>query len=149
MMRHYRFRMGLVGLAVTGLSLATVGSSPAWASTKSAKTAAAKTAKTTKMTVGILPVADAGGYYTAVKQGFFTKRHLDVTPATIAGGAALVPAPGIPEGRLLPGVPCRAGGALTHPRVMRSKGGPIRPLESQHQLSKLRAYSAIDFDRAR
>ncbi len=88
-MRHYRLRMGLVGLAVSGLSLATVGSSPAWASTKSAKSTARTT---TKITVGILPVADAGGYYTAVKRGFFKKRHLDVVSATIAGGAALVPA---------------------------------------------------------
>ncbi len=32
---------------------------------------------------------------------------------------------------------------------MRSKSGTIRRIESEHQLSKLRAYSAIDFDRAR
>ena len=31
---------------------------------------------------------------------------------------------------------------------MRSKSGTIRLIESQHQLEKLRAYSAIDFDQA-
>jgi fructose-1,6-bisphosphatase II len=31
--------------------------------------------------------------------------------------------------------------------VMRSKSGTIREVNSLHQLSKLRAYSAVDFDR--
>jgi len=31
---------------------------------------------------------------------------------------------------------------------MRSKSGTIRQIESQHRLSKLRAYSSIDFDHA-
>jgi fructose-1,6-bisphosphatase II len=30
---------------------------------------------------------------------------------------------------------------------MRSKSGTARVVDSEHQLSKLRAYSAIDFDR--
>jgi fructose-1,6-bisphosphatase II len=33
--------------------------------------------------------------------------------------------------------------------VMRSKSGTIRMIDSTHKLSKLRAYSAVDFDRAR
>jgi fructose-1,6-bisphosphatase II len=32
---------------------------------------------------------------------------------------------------------------------MRSRSGTIRSIESEHQLSKLRAYSAIDFEHAR
>ncbi|MFD4859473.1 fructose-bisphosphatase class II, partial [Streptomyces atratus] len=32
---------------------------------------------------------------------------------------------------------------------MRSKSGTIRKIDSTHRLSKLRAYSAIDFDRAK
>jgi fructose-1,6-bisphosphatase II len=39
-----------------------------------------------------------------------------------------------------------AGGATTESLVMRSKSGTIRRVSSQHRLSKLRAYSAIDFD---
>jgi fructose-1,6-bisphosphatase II len=57
-------------------------------------------------------------------------------------------ATGITDGELLPGVRYRAGGVTTHSLVMRSKSGTIRLIESHHQLSKLRAYSSIDFDHA-
>ena len=57
-------------------------------------------------------------------------------------------ATGITDGELLQGVRYRAGGVTTHSLVMRSKSGTIRLIESHHQLAKLRAYSAIDFDRA-
>ncbi|MFD8447456.1 fructose-bisphosphatase class II, partial [Streptomyces globisporus] len=39
--------------------------------------------------------------------------------------------------------------ATTESIVMRSKSGTIRSISSTHRLSKLRAYSAIDFDRAK
>jgi len=55
-------------------------------------------------------------------------------------------ATGITDGELLRGVRYRAGGATTHSLVMRSKSGTIRVIESHHRLSKLRAYSAVDFD---
>jgi fructose-1,6-bisphosphatase II len=32
---------------------------------------------------------------------------------------------------------------------MRSKSGTVRRIDSEHRLAKLRAYSAIDFDRAK
>ena len=57
-------------------------------------------------------------------------------------------ATGITDGELLRGVRYRAGGVITHSLVMRSKSGTIRLIESHHQLAKLRAYSAIDFDHA-
>lgn len=57
-------------------------------------------------------------------------------------------ATGITDGELLRGVRYRAGGATTHSLVMRSKSGTIRTIDSSHQLTKLRAYSAIDFERA-
>jgi fructose-1,6-bisphosphatase II len=57
-------------------------------------------------------------------------------------------ATGITDGELLRGVRYRSGGATTHSLVMRSKSGTIRTIESRHQLTKLRAYSAIDFERA-
>jgi fructose-1,6-bisphosphatase II len=56
-------------------------------------------------------------------------------------------ATGVTDGELLDGVRYRAGGASTHSLVMRSKSGTIRQIHSEHQLTKLRAYSAIDFDR--
>ena len=58
-------------------------------------------------------------------------------------------ATGVTDGELLHGVRYRAGGATTHSLVMRAKSGTIRLVESEHQLTKLRAYSAIDFEHAR
>ncbi|KWX04991.1 fructose 1,6-bisphosphatase [Carbonactinospora thermoautotrophica] len=58
-------------------------------------------------------------------------------------------ATGVTDGELLHGVRYRAGGAVTDSLVMRSKSGTIRHIQSEHQLTKLRAYSSIDFERAR
>jgi fructose-1,6-bisphosphatase II len=58
-------------------------------------------------------------------------------------------ATGITDGELLRGVRYRAGGATTHSLVMRSKSGTIRVIESHHRLSKLKAYSAVDFESGR
>jgi fructose-1,6-bisphosphatase II len=57
-------------------------------------------------------------------------------------------ATGITDGELLKGVRYRAGGASTHSLVMRSRSGTIRLIESHHKLTKLRAYSTIDFEHA-
>ena len=57
-------------------------------------------------------------------------------------------ATGITDGELLQGVRYRAGGARTDSLVMRSRSGTIRRIESEHKLTKLRAYSAIDFEHA-
>jgi len=56
-------------------------------------------------------------------------------------------ATGITDGELMRGVHYRAGGATTHSLVMRSRSGTIRSIYSEHRLEKLRAYSAVDFDR--
>jgi fructose-1,6-bisphosphatase II len=58
-------------------------------------------------------------------------------------------ATGITDGELVRGVRYRGGGATTESLVMRSKSGTIRRVTSQHRLTKLRAYSAIDFEHAR
>jgi fructose-1,6-bisphosphatase/sedoheptulose 1,7-bisphosphatase-like protein len=50
----------------------------------------------------------------------------------------------ITDGELLRGVRYR-----THSLMMRSRSGTIRSIESEHQLSKLGAYSAIDIEHAR
>ncbi|GAB2687978.1 class II fructose-bisphosphatase [Thalassiella azotivora] len=57
-------------------------------------------------------------------------------------------ATGITDGELLTGVRYRRGGVRTQSLVMRSKSGTIRLIDSEHQLSKLQAYSAVDFTRA-
>jgi fructose-1,6-bisphosphatase II len=56
-------------------------------------------------------------------------------------------ATGITDGELLRGVRYFADSVQTTSIVMRSKSGTIRLLDSVHQLNKLRAYSAVDFDR--
>jgi fructose-1,6-bisphosphatase II len=57
-------------------------------------------------------------------------------------------ATGITDGELVSGVRYRKGTASTHSLVMRARSGTIRRVQSEHQLGKLRAYSAINFDRA-
>jgi fructose-1,6-bisphosphatase II len=54
---------------------------------------------------------------------------------------------GITDGDLLRGVRYNADSVQTESIVMRSKSGTIRLVDSLHQLGKLRAYSAVDFDR--
>ncbi|OON81356.1 class II fructose-bisphosphatase [Streptomyces tsukubensis] len=66
----------------------------------------------------------------------------------VSGENIFFVATGITDGELLRGVRYRAATATTQSLVMRSKSGTIRQIESTHRLSKLRAYSAIDFDRA-
>ena len=54
-------------------------------------------------------------------------------------------ATGVTDGELMRGVRYRAGGAQTQSIVMRGKSGTIRVVDSWHSLTKLRAYSSIDF----
>jgi fructose-1,6-bisphosphatase II len=71
------------------------------------------------------------------------------TKDLVSGDNVFFVATGITDGELLRGVRYRAETATTSSLVMRSKSGTIRQIDSVHRLSKLRAYSAIDFDRAR
>ncbi|MGW0899881.1 fructose-bisphosphatase class II, partial [Streptomyces goshikiensis] len=66
----------------------------------------------------------------------------------VSGDNVFFVATGITDGELLRGVHYRSETATTSSLVMRSKSGTIRQIDSTHRLSKLRAYSAIDFDRA-
>ncbi len=71
------------------------------------------------------------------------------TDDLVAGDDCFFVATGITEGELLRGVRYGRSTARTHSLVMRSRSGTIRSIESVHQLEKLRAYSAIDFEHAR
>ncbi|MFG2817786.1 class II fructose-bisphosphatase [Kitasatospora sp. NPDC048365] len=66
----------------------------------------------------------------------------------VSGENVFFVATGITDGELLRGVHYRQETATTSSLVMRSKSGTIREVHATHRLSKLRAYSAIDFDRA-
>ncbi|MFC5908970.1 class II fructose-bisphosphatase [Streptacidiphilus monticola] len=72
-----------------------------------------------------------------------------LTDDLVSGDNVFFVATGITDGELLRGVHYKAETATTSSLVMRSKSGTIRRIDSTHRLSKLRAYSAIDFDRAR
>ena len=69
------------------------------------------------------------------------------TSTTWSSGDVFFVATGITDGELLRGVQYRAGGCTTQSLVMRSRSGTIRSIESLHSLEKLRAYSAVPFDR--
>ncbi|MFI2430691.1 class II fructose-bisphosphatase [Streptomyces sp. NPDC018693] len=71
------------------------------------------------------------------------------TEDLVTGENVFFVATGITDGELLRGVRYRSETALTESLVMRSKSGTVRRIDSEHRLSKLRAYSAIDFDRAK
>ncbi|MFJ6834672.1 class II fructose-bisphosphatase [Streptomyces sp. NPDC091209] len=71
------------------------------------------------------------------------------TSDLVSGENVFFVATGITDGELLRGVRYRSETATTESIVMRSKSGTVRQITSEHRLSKLRAYSAIDFDRAK
>jgi fructose-1,6-bisphosphatase II len=83
----------------------------------------------------------------AVDAGHDLDRVL-MTDDLVAGDDCFFVATGITDGELMRGVHYRGGGATTHSLVMRSRSGTIRSIQSEHRLSKLRAYSAIDFEQA-
>src|ERR1700742_2698453 len=68
------------------------------------------------------------------------------TDDLVTSDDAFFAATGITDGELLAGVRYRGGGATTHSLVMRARSGTIRTIRSEHQLWKLNAYSAVNFD---
>src|SRR3954468_11680054 len=82
----------------------------------------------------------------AIDAGHDLSRVL-TTEDLVSGDNVFFVATGVTDGELLDGVRYKAGGATTHSLVMRSKSGTIRNIYSDHRLTKLRAYSAIDFEK--
>ncbi|MFD1660982.1 class II fructose-bisphosphatase [Streptomyces caeni] len=72
-----------------------------------------------------------------------------MTDDLVSGENVFFVATGITDGELLRGVRYRSETATTDSIVMRSKSGTVRRIDSVHRLSKLRAYSTIDFERAK
>ena len=79
-----------------------------------------------------------------VELGHDTSRVLS-TRDLVASDNVFFVATGITDGELLAGVRYRPGGANTSSLVMRSRSGTIRRVDSQHQLTKLQAYSTVPF----
>lgn len=82
----------------------------------------------------------------AIEAGHDLDRVLH-TKDLVRGEDVFFCATGITDGELLRGVRYNRGAVATSSIVMRSKSGTIRQVDSLHQLSKLRAYAAVDFDR--
>jgi fructose-1,6-bisphosphatase II len=95
--------------------------------------------------LGKLWPRDAQERQKALDAGLDLDRVLS-TDDLVQGDNVFFVATGVTDGELLDGVSYRAGGATTHSLVMRSKSGTIRSIRSDHQLTKLRAYAAIDFE---
>ncbi|MEV6587532.1 class II fructose-bisphosphatase [Streptomyces acidicola] len=91
---------------------------------------------------------DDGERQRAVDAGHDLDRVL-TTDDLVSGENVFFVATGITDGELLRGVRYRAETATTDSIVMRSKSGTVRRIDSVHRLSKLRAYSSIDFERAK
>ncbi len=72
--------------------------------------------------------------------------HVLTTDDLVSAEDCFFVATGITDGELMQGVRYRGGGASTHSLVMRSRSGTIRSIISEHQLSKLKSYAAIDFE---
>ena len=68
------------------------------------------------------------------------------TDDLVASEDAFFAATGITDGELVAGVRYKAGGATTQSLVMRARSGTTRTITSDHQLWKLRAYSAVNFE---
>ena len=82
----------------------------------------------------------------AIDAGHDLDRVLDINDL-VSGDDVFFCATGITDGELMRGAHYFADSVSTQSIVMRSKSGTIRVIDSLHQLIKLRAYSAIDFDR--
>ena len=67
------------------------------------------------------------------------------TDDLVTSDDAFFAATGITDGELMSGVRYKAGGATTHSLVMRARSGTVRNIHSEHQLWKVRTYSAVDY----
>ena len=92
----------------------------------------------------LMPKTDSE-YENAAAAGLDVDKILD-TDDLVSSDNVFFVATGITDGELLHGVRYRGGRATTESLVMRSKSGTIRRVTSQHRLTKLRAYAAIDFE---
>jgi len=69
-----------------------------------------------------------------------------LTDDLVNGDDVFFVATGITDGELMDGVRYGGGKAYTESIVMRSRSGTIRKITSEHQLGKLQAYSAVDYE---
>jgi fructose-1,6-bisphosphatase II len=81
----------------------------------------------------------------AVAAGHDLDRVLE-TDDLVSGDNVFFCATGVTGGELLQGVRYTPGGCTTQSIVMRSKSGTVRMIDGYHRLTKLRAYSSVNYD---
>ncbi len=81
----------------------------------------------------------------AAEQAGYDVSRVLMTDDLVQGENAFFAATGISGGELLRGVRYDSNGATTQSLVMRSKSGTVRLIEARHQLTKLQAFSAIEY----
>ena len=81
----------------------------------------------------------------ALAAGYDLERVL-TTDDLVGGDNCFFAATGITDGELLKGVHYDRHGATTQSLVMRSSSGTVRMINARHNLSKLGAFSAVEFD---
>ncbi len=81
----------------------------------------------------------------AAEQAGYDVSRVLMTDDLVQGENAFFAATGISGGELLRGVRYDSNGATTQALVMRSKSGTVRLIEARHQLTKLQAFSAIEY----
>lgn len=81
----------------------------------------------------------------AIEEAGYDVNRVLGTDDLVKGDNCFFAATGISGGELLRGVRYDSRGATTQSLVMRSKSGTVRLVEARHRLSKLRAYSAVEF----
>ncbi len=69
------------------------------------------------------------------------------TDDLVSGDDCFFVATGITDGELMDGVRYGPSRAVTQSIVMRARSGTIRTITSEHRLSKLKAYSTVDYDK--
>jgi fructose-1,6-bisphosphatase II len=69
-----------------------------------------------------------------------------LTDDLVSGNNCFFACTGITDGELVRGVHYDRGGATSASLVMRSKSGTVRSISARHSLTKLREFSAIEFD---
>jgi len=80
-----------------------------------------------------------------IRLGYDMERLLTMEDL-VQGDNCFFAATGITDGELLRGVRYDRRGAVTDSLVMRSKSGTVRRIDARHQLKKLAAYAAVEFD---
>jgi len=84
-------RRRMLGLAVAVMTLAGAAGCGSSDSGSGGASSAGGGGKTTRVTVGVIPIVDVAPLYLGQKKGFFAERGIELKTVTAQGGAAIIP----------------------------------------------------------